>query len=57
MAEMLSAVRRAVEIVAMQLGCDATDALDALKGVAGAAEERLEHVALVVLDGSVRFDA
>ena len=50
-------VRRAVEIVAGQLGCDENSALEALRAVAVAAEESLESVALHVLEGTVRFDA
>ena len=50
-------VRRAVEIVTEQLGCDEHSALEALRAVAVAAEESLEAVALHVLDGTVRFDA
>jgi hypothetical protein len=38
-----------------QLGCDEGTALEALRTVAAAAEERLENVAVQVFDGSVRF--
>jgi AmiR/NasT family two-component response regulator len=55
--DLSATVRRAVEIVAEQLDCDENTALEALRAVAGAAEESLEAVALHVLDGTVRFDA
>jgi len=54
--DLSATVRRAVEIVAEQLDCDEETALEALRAVAGAAEESLESVAVQVLDGNVRFD-
>jgi AmiR/NasT family two-component response regulator len=50
-------VRRAVDIIAVQLQCDDDGAFEALQSVATAAEELLEDVAAHVLEGTVRFDA
>jgi hypothetical protein len=49
-------VRQGAQVVVVQLGCDAGDALEALCDVATAADERLEAVAREVLAGTVRFD-
>jgi AmiR/NasT family two-component response regulator len=50
-------VRRAVDIITVQLRCDEEAAFEALQSVAAAAEELLEDVAAHVLEGTVRFDA
>ena len=48
-------VHQAVEMVAVQLDCDVTEALGRLKIRADATGQTLENMALDVLDGVVRF--
>lgn len=50
-------IRRAIDIIATQLGSDEDAAFEVMQSVATAAGELLEDVATRVLEGTVRFDA
>jgi hypothetical protein len=50
-------VLQATGMVAVQAGCDVTEALGSLKIRAAATGQTLENLALDVLDGVIRFDS
>jgi len=50
-------VLQATGMVAVQVGCDVTEALGRLKIRANATGQTLENLALDVLDGVIRFDS
>jgi hypothetical protein len=50
-------IRRAVDIIATQLRCDARVALDTVESLAAATGQPVEDVAVLVLEGAVRFDS
>jgi hypothetical protein len=54
-ADRVAVVHQATGMVAVQLGCDLTEALVRLRAYAFAAQQRLSEVATAVVTGTVRF--
>jgi len=50
-------IRRAVDIIATQLRCDDRVALETLESLAAATGQAVEDVAVLVLEGAVRFES